>query len=83
MDIDSINVKVTGNTYFLEKLERGEQRTIRIDPKADSHISITTENEKHVLTIDTYLDQGSTGGSIKAEITTDSVISFIHRRGLL
>ncbi|MEX0594934.1 MAG: hypothetical protein WD512_00405 [Candidatus Paceibacterota bacterium] len=82
-DINSIHVTVTGNEYFIDALEKGEETVLRINPKSDSDILITTENKKHTLIINTYLDRASTGGYIKAEITTDSLISFVHKRGLL
>ncbi|HSH25790.1 MAG TPA: hypothetical protein VLA13_09680 [Massilibacterium sp.] len=82
-DIDSVYVTVTGNSYFINTLKKGTETELRIDPKADSDIKLTTENRRYTIIINTYLGRGSTGGYIRAEITTDSLITFVHKRGLL
>ncbi len=81
-DMNTIEILVSGNSYTLDNVAPGEERTVRIKPEWDSNIRLII-NKKDTLLIDTYLDQGSTGGYIKARITEDSLISFKHKRGLL
>jgi len=81
--INSIQVQVTGNNYFIPEISPGDTKTIRVNPLSDSDISIFTQNKENEIIIGIYLDKASTGGYIKAKITRDSLVSFEHKRGVL
>jgi hypothetical protein len=81
-DIKTIQVLVSGNNYTIGSIAAGDKRDLKISPKWDSNIKLII-NERDTILIDTYLDQGSTGGYIKVQITEDSLISFTHKRGIL
>lgn len=81
--IDSVYVQVTGNNYFIQKIEPGKAKTIRVNPLSDSDIVVFTQNREYEIVIGIYLDRASAGGYIKAKITGDSLVSFEHKRGVL
>ncbi len=83
VSVDSIHVQLTGNSYFISEIDPRETKTIRLNPLSDSDVAIFTQNREYEIIIGINLDRASTGGFIKAEITSDSLVSFEHKSGIL
>lgn len=74
--LDSLRVKVTGNTYDIERIEPGKTTTIYINPTGESDILLLTPGGKELL-VGVYIEQNYTG-TVKTDIKADSVITVIH-----
>lgn len=72
--IDSLQVSVTGNSYWIVNLEPNQSKGIVIEPSGESDIKLKADNGR-LLTVEVYFEPGQSG-TIEAEITRDSILSF-------
>ena len=71
--IDSLELNVTGNKYFLGSSRPGESKSTNVFVSGESHIDIN-HSSKQKLFVDVYLEPGYRG-NIYIDITADSVFN--------
>lgn len=70
--IDSLELNVTGNKYFLGSIKPGGSKSTNIVVSGESHLEIN-HSRKEKLFVDIYLEPGYRG-NIHVAITADSVL---------
>jgi len=73
--IDSLELNVTGNKYFLGSLSSGESKSTNVFVSGESHIEINHSGKQKLL-VDVYLEPGYRG-NILVDMTADSVINIV------
>jgi hypothetical protein len=73
--IDSLELIVTGNKYYLGSLLSGESKSTNVLVSGESHIEIN-HSSKQKLLVDVYLEPGYRG-NILVDMTADSVLNVV------
>jgi hypothetical protein len=73
--IDSLELNVTGNKYFLGSIKPKETKSTKISVTGESHIDLYHSSNKKLF-VDVYLESGYRG-SIHIDITADSVLNTV------
>jgi len=71
--IDSLELHVTGNTYFLGSILPGESKSTNVSVSGESNIELN-HSSKPKLIVDVYLEPGYRG-TIHVNMTADSVFN--------
>lgn len=79
--IDSLELNVTGNKYFIGSIKPGESKPINVSVTGESHIDINHSSNKKLF-VDVYLEPGYSG-SIHIDITADSVLNTVSEIKLM
>lgn len=75
--LQSVVLKVTGNSYDLGDIAPSKSKAIGIEVTGESHLEIQQSSGKQFV-VDVYIEPGY-GGSIHVVVTRDTVISIKNK----
>jgi hypothetical protein len=71
----SVTVELKDKSYVLGDVAPGTSKTVKINPLVETHrIDLRLLNGR-MLTIDCYISEKDSGGRIKADVTSEAVIT--------
>ena len=77
MAMSDTMIHVAGKTYELGRLESGQQLSVRVRPRGESHVEISYKNEsgsQKRVQADCYFEANNYSGTIAVEIANDLLI---------
>ena len=78
--MDSVAVLVTGASYPVGTIPVGDSVTVAARPTGETGVNVMRAGQRDSLYLDVYFENGY-GGRVRAEVTTDSVMSVDHALG--